>query len=345
MTSSRLSSTSIIADNIFIENYVFDNGATKTEVPMFESKSMHGFNQIIGYAKFLYRDYGNVYSRGECKIHKTLLPSVFRNHPRLSKANDKVSSVINAVYADAKLFKELGLSGFNKTQANYVIEGMLQHYGIKTRFIDIVDNHWVALWMGLYEAKTTTNKSIPYYRYQKRVIPVGDHISLLANVYDKWHSKSNYPTEYCSLIEINEIIKKQFSEGIRASDLFQYVLLLAIPYTEKQIVKGVALTKSFVTVDLRQALPSTFLRPHAQHGLIVKRRVGKRPSSITDYDMATEVIGIIRVRIDRAASWIGDGSLLSQDNLFPPPACDFGYDILLSRNDIFDENNSILQYY
>ena len=122
-------------------------------------------------------------------------------------------------------------------------------------------------------------------------------------------------------------------------------MLLAIPYTEKQVEKGIAVNKNFVTVDLRQALPSTFLRPHAQHGLVVKKRIGK-PTNIEDYDMATEVIAIIRVRIDRAASWIGEGFLLSQDNLFPPPAYDFGYDILLSRKDLFEKNNaSIIHYY
>ena len=345
MVLSRLSSTCRIADNEFIEDYVFDNGLTKTKVPMYEAKSIHGFNQIIGYAKYLNRDYGNVYSRGECKMHKTLLPSVFRDHMRLNKANDRVGAVINAVFTDAKLSNEIGLGGLKKPLANYVIEGVLQHYGVKTRYIDIVDNHWVALWMGLYESNTIQDKSVPYYRYQKRTIPVGEYTTLLANIYDKWHLKPKYPTEQCSPVEIDELIKKQFSERIHASELYQYVLLLAIPYTEKQIEKGIAVTKSFVTVDLRQALPSVFLRPHAQHGLVVKKRVGK-PTNIADYDMATEVIAIIRVRIDRAASWIGDGFLLSQDNLFPPPAYDFGYDILLSRKEFFEKNNvSILQYY
>ena len=344
MDLHRLSSTCKIADNVFIENHVFDNGSIKTKVPIYEAKSLHGFNQIIGYAKYKFRDYGYVYYRGECKLHKTLLPSIFRNHTRLNKANDSVGAVLNAMYTDAKLYKELGLSGLNKPIANYVMEGMIQHYGVKTRYIDIVDNHWIALWMGLYEAKATLDKSVPYYRYKKREIPLEKYATLFTTMYDKWHSKTNYPTEHCGLFEIDELIKKQFSGGIPASELYQYVLLLAIPYTKKHIEKGIAATDSFVTVDLRQALPSIFLRPHAQHGLVVKKRIGK-PSNVADYDMATEIIGIVRVRIDRAASWIGDGFLLSQDNLFPPPAYDFGYDILLSRKDLFDGNNNIIRYY
>lgn len=54
--------------------------------------------------------------------------------------------------------------------------------------------------------------------------------------------------------------------------------------------------------------------------------------------MSSQVIGILRVRVDRVKKWLGDGELLSQANLFPPPTSDYGYDILLSRDDLFSEN-------
>ena len=87
-------------------------------------------------------------------------------------------------------------------------------------------------------------------------------------------------------------------------------------------------------VDLRQALPSVFLRPHAQHGLIVRKKVAP-PCTLESYDMAPNVVGIIKIRIDR--EWIGTWELLTQDNLFPSPAFDYGYDLLLKRNDLFEE--------
>ena len=78
------------------------------------------------------------------------------------------------------------------------------------------------------------------------------------------------------------------------------------------------------------------LRPHAQHGLIVRKKV-TTPCTPESYDMASSVVGIIQIRIDRVKEWIGTGALLTQDNLFPAPAYDYGYDLLLQRGDLFEE--------
>ena len=40
-----------------------------------------------------------------------------------------------------------------------------------------------------------------------------------------------------------------------------------------------------------------------------------------------------------------NGELLTQNNLFPPPAYDYGFDLLLSRDDLFkDSEYSIAKY-
>jgi hypothetical protein len=69
----------------FVREFKFKNGHS---VPMFDILSMHGLNQIIGYAKFNNKDTANVYYRGECKIHDSLIPSIFRGCIRTSKAKD-----------------------------------------------------------------------------------------------------------------------------------------------------------------------------------------------------------------------------------------------------------------
>lgn len=50
-----------------------------------------------------------------------------------------------------------------------VIEAMLQHYGVRTHCQDFVDNHWTALWFGLYELKKRREKGqsakTNYYGY------------------------------------------------------------------------------------------------------------------------------------------------------------------------------------
>ena len=194
---------------------------------------------------------------------------------------------------------ELKLELYSKEQKRHVIEGVLQHYGISTRFIDIVDNHWVALWMGLNRIEK--NKQInTYYHYSERYIPLA-----------------------------HDTLEKQ--------DYYQYILLIAVPFSTKPIKMGISESNEYIMVDLRQALPSVFLRPHAQHGLIVRKKVAP-PCTPESYDMAPNVIGIIKIRIDRVKEWIGTGELLTQDNLFPSPAFDYGYDLLLKRSDLFEED-------
>ena len=62
------------------------------------------------------------------------------------------------------------------------------------------------------------------------------------------------------------------------------------------------------------------------------------------YDMSKNVVGIIKIRVDRVHDWIGSGELLTQNSLFPPAAYDYGYDILLTRTDLFDETFKIARY-
>ena len=51
--------------------------------------------------------------------------------------------------------------------------------------------------------------------------------------------------------------------------------------------------------------------------------------------MASQVTTILRVRIDRVIEWLGEGSLFTQDNLFPSPSIDQGYNNLLMHENIF----------
>ncbi len=192
------------------------------------------------------------------------------------------------------------------------IEGMLQHYGVPTRFIDVVDNHWVALWMGLNQTDRPKQYN-QYYHYTERSIP---------------------------LVELAK------GDPLPDDLLFQYILLIAVPFSNSRTFTGIQSSADYIEVDLRQALPSTFLRPHAQHGLVLRRKVHQPASCGTDaYDMAPAVIGIIKIRIDKVHEWMGNGKLLTQNNLFPPPAYDYGYDLLISRDDLFkDSEYSIARY-
>ena len=282
------------------------------EVPIYEVHTVHALNQLVGHAKFNNQAYGNVYYRGECELHPSLKPSLFRKVHNVEKPTDRLSRLIQRFVDDKYMPNELKINTNDRDASRYKIEGMLQHYGVPTRFLDVVDNHWIALWMGLNQTEKSKQFN-QYYHYTERSIP---------------------------LIEL--------AKGDDLSDdlLYQYVLLLAIPFPDHRTFNGIQSSADYVEVDLRQALPSTFLRPHAQHGLVLRRKVHQPGSNGADaYDMAQAVIGIIKIRIDKVREWMGNGALLTQNNLFPPPAYDYGYDMLLTRSDLFEGSDfSIARY-
>ncbi len=306
----KLPKTLTISGTMYQGEYEFSCGH---KVPIYEVYTVHALNQLIGHAKFNNQSFGNVYYRGECKLHPSLKPSLFRGVKNAEKPAERLKKLIQKFADDSHMKRELKLEKKGFDTVKNTIEGMLQHYGVPTRFIDVVDNHWVSLWMGLYQAEKPKNVN-QYYHYAERSIPFVD-----------------------------------FAKGESISDdtLFQYLLLIAVPFSEKRTFSGIQTSADYIEVDLRQALPSTFLRPHAQHGLVLRRKVHSisAEDGADAYDMASTVIGIIKIRIDKVHEWMGSGELLTQNNLFPPPAYDYGYDLLLMRNDLFEDcEYSIARY-
>lgn len=283
----------------------FKNGH---EVGLFEVNDYRALNQLIGYAKFLNTDYGDVYYRGEVELHETLLPSISR---KSGSANYErvLNNVIAQTLNDTRFAKTAKLLGFKgRHNPRLVAEAMLQHYGYSTHFIDVVDNHWIALWFGLNKYRTIKNLS-EYCLYEKRKV----------NPIELINAKDDAKTE-----------------------IFQYMILVAVDNNAAPVERGIYIGNDIITIDLRSSLPSIFLRPHAQHGLVIRKNIHQPGES---FDMASNVIAVVRLRIDHVSGWIGEGSLLSNQNLFPSPAYDYGYELLLQRTDLFaTEYQNITQY-
>lgn len=270
---------------------------------VYEVFTFHGLNQIIGHVKFNNKQCGPIYYRGECKLHPTVLPSLLRVGKKESSSHIKnLKKVVDRIITDENFTKTLRLDLCqNEEEKRIVVEALLQHYGVPTRFVDFVDNHWVALWMGLNKV-CSASKVNTYFSYIERRIPMLDIAS---------------------------------GKPIKEEDYYQYILLVSLPYNQ-EMSRGIGYHEDYDEVNLRQTVPSIFLRPHAQHGLVIRKKIHE-VTSIADYDMSSAVVAILKIRIDRAKEWLGSGKLLSQGNLFPPPGNDHGYDILLSRPDILND--------
>lgn len=334
-----------------------------TRVPVYDVPNMHALNQLVGYVKHINAGVGTVLYRGQCNLYEKVIPSIKHNSDQLFANENRLKDSISSIMGDAPCLKFLGLrstevDGWSLYQ-NLVIEAILQHYGAKTYCVDFVDNHWTALWFGLYEWNPAKNTYILRNNF-------GDNIDSTYIVLSNEMREGDYPQaptletieldiEYIEKIqehakrgpiEIEELIRRnkkarlkaryrewermrrkicQHNEKIRKMKSVNHLyLFLYVAETNTSNLHGVYLGEKCYTIDLRKALPSTFLRPCSQHGWIVK---GKNK----DYDFNSNIACVIQVNIALAKEMLGGGALLSQENFFPDETIDQGYRILLER--------------
>ena len=240
----------------------------------------HALVQAAGYLKHIHGCNGgeHIFFRGESKLYGTLSPTLYRGISSAAAQSSRthlLKSVIDSAKKTNKIFTSLDKSAY---------EPLLQHYGLKTSWLDVVDNIWVALWFACHKAFA--------------VGPVNEYL--------------------------------HFEQRTEAKDPggFAYVLLVSADARPvKDAPPGVVIGKGTELIDLRVAAPSIFLRPHAQHGLLLRMRGDSDGTRPMDY--SSQIRGVIRINLADALGWLGHGKMLGVHALFPPPYYDQGYDILL----------------
>jgi FRG domain len=88
-----------------------------------------------------------LFFRGQSKLYPTLEPSLYRGANTQKQKQNR-----DAALADYLVASE---GDVMRSVADYAREPLLQHYGIKTRWLDVVDNIWVALWFACHTAHAT----------------------------------------------------------------------------------------------------------------------------------------------------------------------------------------------
>lgn len=214
----------------------------KAQVPIFSVYNMHGLNAIIGYVMLINSNAGKVLYRGQTRLYcgengryNDLLPSFCHLHPvkgeelkaakrrwnSEAKANVKsLDKHIEAIINDPDLLKQIAYnfdSGKedSKAELRVVIESMLQHYGSSTRCMDFVDNHWIALWFGLYQWVSTKNEiGMPVECfYKKRTLKLSrkDRLDSVSHIRCQFFNELKKATSSTSISEsqsdVNQLIK------------------------------------------------------------------------------------------------------------------------------------------
>ncbi|WP_291447893.1 FRG domain-containing protein [Desulfovibrio sp.] len=253
----------------------------------------HAVTQIIGYLKHIYPDDFIVF-RGQSGDYQSLQPSLYRPvkeknsvcapimpDKRRSKKLKELNSIKNAL-------EELG-AFIPKTNSEF-FEAIMQHYGFKTRYIDFVDNIWVALAFSILKSRQ----------------------SLLRFVDDLLYFDSN---EY------------------------GYIYVLSLGSIKDDVSNISITTKNYSIVDLRKCVPSLYLRPHSQHGILVKKEIinkrTKKRDELRGITMDTEMINdlIVTIKIKKATilKWINNSRILTPEFLFPSMYFDPGYSTITSK--------------
>lgn len=340
----------------------------KAQVPIFNVYNMHGLNRIIGYVMLINSKAGKVLYRGQTKLYcgndgsyNDLLPSICHIHARegenmrmakrrwnqeIREKTTQLNKHINAIIDDPALLKLIAYNfDLNATDHRFeietVVESLLQHYGGSTRCMDFVDNHWIALWFGLYQwvpEQKTPGLPIECF-YRKRILKLprkewqDSQFEMRKNFFNELKKSIGETPVGQSQDTIHKLLEKYSYKLAFAEDQFLYILLfVANTLSEQNATQhaGVYSSSQMTVVDLRRALPSTFLRPGAQHGWTVKMKSDKKNMNRGDYSFASNVVAILRIPLSLADELIG-GALLSQENLFPPEDYDQGYRALLRR--------------
>lgn len=254
-------------------------------------ETSHSLMQAAGYIKHIVASKGiyGVYFRGQHHLYSALQPSLYRGVKTAATAsthNHAINELFSKIRQEKKVLRDID---------EQTIEPLLQHYGFKTRWLDVVDNIWIALWFACFEARCWGHYN-EYLHFQRR-------------------DPEKEPED------------KRYA----------YILLISVSHNKARKYKpGISGNNHSEVIDLRYAAPSYFLRPHSQHGLLVRQ---KDTQNGTALDFSDLIEGVLRISLSDALAWLGQGKTFDVHSLFPPPNYDTGYRQMLQLKE--HENSTI----
>jgi hypothetical protein len=148
----------------------------------------HSLIAAAGYLKSQFAKKGEgIYLRGQRKLYGSLSPTLFRDINTEKKCQKCISAsreVIDQYRTRCSIFAQF---------ESLSHEAVLQHYGIRTTWIDIVDNVWVALWFACHRA-VSSGENDEFLHFEKRLYGVNDAYAyiLLIGVDIKQTDKPGY---------------------------------------------------------------------------------------------------------------------------------------------------------
>jgi FRG domain-containing protein len=129
-----------------------EKGALRVDTPQ-------ALIQAVGYLKYARRHEGLVLFRGQNQLYGTMRPALYRGL-RKEQARQAREKELEAYVEQVR-----AAGAFLENTPPYAHEAILQHYGIRTRWLDLVDNAWSALWFACHDAFVTGHRG-QYLHYE-----------------------------------------------------------------------------------------------------------------------------------------------------------------------------------
>jgi hypothetical protein len=186
---------------------------------------------FIGYLKFQNKSIGKIYFRGEKRNHLGVIPSLYRGEDIINEIiTNRTLAYDELVESIPELFKSYR---FKREDVN----PLLQHYGVKTNWIDLVDNLYISIWFALF--KNTSSKG-----YLKIMCEKNETNVLKISELRESHSSLSLRPHCQHGISATKKIQEWNTENIDFSDYL--VATVEIPNNKLFELKGEIFTESYM---------------------------------------------------------------------------------------------------
>ena len=258
-------------------------------------ESLEALIQAVGYLKFLNK--GPVYFRGQDRIYQKGMPtsSIYReDKSKLASLDCLIEWLLHKTDDSqyAKSRKKCSLP-FHSVAA-YALEPLMQHYGVKTRWLDLTDSLPYALFFSLAQ----------YVNIECTKLDSNGRIIL-----DGYDVKTG--SSCISRVMRNNVV----SLNARSVNPV-YLIAICIDGLGRPVKgeKGITCYPHCTLLDARACIPSQYLRPHMQHALMLKM-------DINSFDVCgNQLEKTFIFELPRAAvlEWLGSGKMFNPSVISPP---------------------------
>lgn len=202
-----------------------------TYINVYLIESVHDLIQFIGYGKYKNSKVGGVYFRGQTSLYNgSMIPSLYRGRTSYNRLTSTYNKRINEIIKGKRIFEQYDRS---------VFDPLLQHYGVKTQYIDIVDNIWVALWFALYQSESVSVNSHEYVYFHRSNEEFSYIILIASDAKNETSRFGVYKGIDSTLIDLRKAIPSYF---LRPHSQHAYMIKknIEIPVDYSNLIVGIA---------------------------------------------------------------------------------------------------------